>query len=165
MSDLTHEDAISDTAIEDAESSAAIIDTVNAEKTNDNVKPNAIASILLKIWSAIMIVSTAILSFYVFVLKDNSALPFVALGIIGLCLPPAVNMLRERARSRRLHEELEERLRIVQLERIKQAKEREMEREMERLKLEKKMAQYEVEEQNAIKNTDVEAYKLNNSMK
>jgi membrane protein insertase Oxa1/YidC/SpoIIIJ len=160
MSDLAHEDAMSDTANADAENSTATIDTVNAETTGDSVKPNAIAAILLKVWSAIMLVSTAILSFYVLVLKDDSAIPFVVLGVIGLCLPQMVSMYRAMARSRRLQEELEERIRMAHLERVQQARER----EMERLQREKMMAQCEVAEQDAIKNTDVEAYKLNNSM-
>lgn len=107
-----------------------------------------------------MIVSTAILSFYVFVLKDNSVVPFVVLGAIGLCLPPAVNTFRAMARNKQLRIEFEERIRQAELERIREVKER----EMERLRREQIIAQNEAAEQNAVKNIDVEAYQVNNSM-
>lgn len=159
MSDLANEDAMSEMALEGTGSPAA---TTSASKANnkDNAKSNPAASILLKVWNAVMIVSTAILSFYVFVLKDNSDIPFVVLGVIGLCLPPTVEMFKTMARNKQLRIEYEEQLRKAELARIQQARER----EIERLKRDEMMAASEVAEQNAINNIDVAAYKVNNNM-
>ena len=154
MSDLA--DAASGSEAEDSGSAAAATHVGN----QNSAKPNPLTALLLKIWNLIMLVSTIILSFYIFVLKDNSAVPFVVLGVVGLCLPPVVNMFRTMARNKQLRLELEERIREAELERIRQAKER----EMQRLKQAQIMAKYEEDIHNAISNVDVAAYKVNNSM-
>ena len=166
MSDLAHEDTESGFAPEITENTGATIDTANPDKTNskNNEKPNLVASLLMKVWSAIMLVSTAVLGFYFFVLKDNSAAPFVVLGVVGLCLPPIVNMFRTMARNKQLRIEREERIRKAALERSVQAKERERKRRELEESAAANAAAIAAAEQDAIKNFDVEAYKFNNSI-
>lgn len=160
MADLANENTISDMG-QATESPAATTDTNSASKTTSNAKSNSIGPILLKVWNAIMIVCTTILSFYVFVLKDESDIPYVVLGVIGLCLPPIVEMFRTLARNKQLRIEYEEQLRKAELERIRQARER----EAERLKRDELMAASEVAEHDAINNIDVAAYKVNSMPK
>lgn len=150
MSDLTHEDTGAALAPEEAQS----ITTV------PHPESSPLGKLLLMMWNSVMAVSTAVLSFYVFVLKDDSATPFVVLGIIGLSLPFIVGVLRSRARSKQLRLELEQRMEEIRLERIKEAQQR----EQERLKRARILAANEQGIQDAIKNVDIEAYKVNNSM-
>lgn len=139
-----------------SESTENTVTTPHAGSTQSS----SLAGPLLLVWNTVMAVSTAILSFYVFIIKDNSAIPFVILGVVGLCLPPIVGIFRSMARSKQLRIELEQRMEEARLERIRQAKER----ELERIKREKILATNEEAIQEAIKNVDVAAYKINNSM-
>ena len=155
MTDSTAEENKPDAAID------AMEVTSPAHNFNkDQEKSGPLASLLLKLWNLIMILSTMVLSFYFFVLKDNSVLPFVILGIIGLCIPPIVGMFRTMARNKRMKIEHEKRMHEAQMERIRQAREKEMARQQR----EKMLALNEEAIQEAIKNTDVASYKMNNSM-
>lgn len=127
--------------------------TLPPSAAHEAEKHSPLASILLKLWNLMMILSTIILCFYVFVLKDNSVVPFVILGLIGLCIPPIVGLFRTMARNKRLREEHEKRMHEAQLARIREARERDAERQ----KREQIFAQKEAVEHEAIKNTDVTA--------
>ena len=120
---------------------------------------SALGSILLKLWNLVMILSTSVLSFYLFILKDNSVLPFVALGIIGLCIPPVVGMFRTMARNKRLRIEHEQRMEQARQERIREARQR----ELERMQRERLLAEGEEALQNAMQEIDVMAHKVDRS--
>lgn len=145
---------MSDAVCEDTENTGETIAAgTSSTGGKDSPEANPIAAMLLKVWNAVMIVCTLVLSFYVFVLKDDSAVPFVILGFIGLCMPPIVGLFRSMARNKQLAIEYEEKIRKAELDRIMQAREN----ERKRLEREKMMAANEILEQNAIKNTDVSA--------
>lgn len=97
-------------------------------------KPNPLASALMKLWNSFMFFSTIALGFDVLVLKDAASLPFVAFGIIGLCIPTILKIIRAaelRKERIRKHEEL---LRTIELERLQKARIQERENlELERL--------------------------------
>ena len=141
---------------EDINNNAATV-SFSSQETEES---SSVALFLLKIWNMVMFVSTTALCIYLFILKDNSVVPFIILGIIGLCIPPVVGMFRSRARRKRLQIEHEIRMEEARQERIQQAKER----EMARLQRERMLAVNEEAIQEAIRNTDVEAFKLKNSM-
>jgi hypothetical protein len=128
---------------------------------DEDEKPNPIASALMKLWTSLMIFSTAVLSFYVFVLKDNSALPFVALGIAGLCIPPIVSMIRTLNRNHERKIKYKQLMHTLELEKLKQARIRERERlAQEELYGEKEAAENEAAKE-ALKNVNMAAYKPN----
>ena len=133
-------------------------------KKTDAAKPSVIGSLLLKLWNAVMMICTAILSIFVFIRKDESATPYFVLGIIGLCIPPMVSMIRAANIKRERQRELDEQIRKAEIERIRQAREREIERENERLKMQEAYADKEIADQEAIGNIDVQAFKINSSM-
>lgn len=167
MSDLATETPESDSVTEIPEPDSA---TENTQNTTAEVYPahqdteesSSFAALLLKLWNLVMVVSTAILSFYVFVLKDNSVVPFVMLGVIGLCIPPVVGMFRSMARNKRLRIEHAKRMEEARLERIREAQERERAR-IQRERMLAEIAENEEALQEALKNVDVEAIKINNS--
>jgi hypothetical protein len=139
-----------------------------AEDTNDleDNKPNPVASILLTAWTAIMSISTVILSFYLFVLKDDSVFPFVILGLIGLCIPHIVNFIRSTVRHNEIKRKHEARIQKAMEERILQARLKEAERMRQenimsaKYELDEK-AQIEAEEmlKNAYRNIDTTSFK------
>jgi hypothetical protein len=141
---------MSDPATENTDSAPENTDSV--PDNTDNTKSNAFQAFLLKAWNAIMIVCTTILSFYVFILKDSSASPYVALGIIGLCMPPAVDMVRTAKRNRELEIKYEEQRQKAAMARRKQEREKEKKaQERERI-----MAANEFAERCALRNLNAQ---------
>jgi hypothetical protein len=132
-----------------------------ANSVNKDVKPSLMALALMKLWHSLMISCTAILSFFAFVLKDGSAFISFVLGVFGLCLPSIVRLFRAinlHLERKRKHAE---QLRTIELERLKQARER----ERERLEQEELYAKREIAENEAIKdvlsNVNIAAFRPN----
>ena len=132
-----------------------------AELTNE--KPSAMAAALMKLWYSLMWFSTITLGFDVWVLKDAASLPYVALGLIALCLPTIARVIRSinhYFELRREHAELKQKL---ELKRITDARIRERARERESLEQEELYAQREAAEGEALKdkynNVNMAAFK------
>ena len=129
--------------------------------TMAGIKPSQVESALMKLWNSLMMLSTAILGFFVFVLKDESVLPSFALGILGLCLPPVVRLIRTINRRMELNRKNEEQKRIAEINRIKRAREREREMlEQEELYARKQAAENEAVK-NILSNVNMAAFRPN----
>ena len=115
-------------------------------------KPSPMTSALMKLWHSLMFFSTVTLTFDVWVLKDAASLPYVVLGVIGLCLPSAVGIIRSITHYFDVRREHAEFKRNLELKRVREARIRTREREREMREQEELYALREAAEAESLRN-------------
>lgn len=132
-----------------------------SSSASEDGKPGLMAIALMKLWHSLMIFCTAILSFFAFVLKDGSAFISFLLGIFGLSLPSIVRLFKAILRHFEQQRKHAQQLRTIELERLKQARERERERlEQEELYAKREVAENEATK-NVLANVNIAAFRPN----